>query len=176
MGISYLVFRCIHYVSDAEVPRRPHLLMLRQLRHFLSHAAGRARSNATNVSRPFTTAAIRSRPGHPLPILHRIATGLMKKYVLADNLLAWGSLGGPPPAGLARPLLWLSVLSLLLFLYLDFSGYCDIVIGVAALMGFRLMENFNRPFLATNLQDFWNRWHISLTSIVRDYVFTPLNH
>ena len=43
-------------------------------------------------------------------------------------------------------------------------------------MGFRLMENFNRPFLATNLQDFWNRWHISLTSIVRDYVFTPLYH
>ena len=52
-----------------------------------------------------------------------------------------------------------------LVLYLDFSGYCDIVIGVAALMGFRLVENFNRPFLATNIQDFWDRWHISLTSI-----------
>ena len=100
----------------------------------------------------------------------------MKKYVLADNLMAWGLLVDPPVVGLARPLLWLSVLALSLLLYLDFSGYCDIVIGVAALMGFRLMENFDRPFLATNLQDFWNRWHISLTSIVKDYVFTPLYH
>jgi alginate O-acetyltransferase complex protein AlgI len=67
------------------------------------------------------------------------------------------------------------VLLLPVLLYLDFSGYTDIVVGLVRLMGFRLAENFNRPWLARNIQDFWNRWHITLSHFVRDYVFTPLN-
>ena len=58
-------------------------------------------------------------------------------------------------------------------LYLQFSGYSDIAIGVAALAGFEIMENFKFPFLAKNINDFWSRWHISLTSWCREYVFQP---
>jgi alginate O-acetyltransferase complex protein AlgI len=175
VGISYLVFRSIHYLSDVECLEGRHPLT------FFNYAIFFPTLLAGPIERyerfqPFFDGRDPEAPRDPLPIYHRIANGLIKKYVLADNLMAWGSLSDPPPHALAWPLLWLSVLSLLLLLYLDFSGYCDIVIGVAALMGFRLMENFNYPFLATNLQDFWNRWHISLTSIVRDYVFTPLYH
>jgi D-alanyl-lipoteichoic acid acyltransferase DltB (MBOAT superfamily) len=57
------------------------------------------------------------------------------------------------------------------YLYLNFSGYTDVMIGVAGLLGFRLPENFNKPFLARNVLDFWDRWHISLTHWIRDYVF-----
>lgn len=59
-------------------------------------------------------------------------------------------------------------------LYLLFSGYADVAIGFAALMGFRIIENFDRPFLATNLGEFWQRWHISLSSFIRDYVYAPV--
>jgi alginate O-acetyltransferase complex protein AlgI len=59
-------------------------------------------------------------------------------------------------------------------IYLDFSGYCDIMLGLARLMGVRLRENFNYPFLATNVQAFWDRWHMSLGQFLRDYVFNPL--
>ena len=175
VGISYLVFRCIHYLFDVECLEGRHPLT------FLNYAIFFPTLLAGPIERyerfqPFFDGRDPQAPLDPLPIYHRIANGLIKKFVLADNLMAWGSLVNPPAAGMAWPLLWLSVLSFLFLLYLDFSGYCDIVIGVAGLMGFRLMENFDRPFLATNLQDFWNRWHISLTSIVRDYVFTPLYH
>jgi len=79
--------------------------------------------------------------------------------------------GELPPA----PWLWLGTFLLPVILYLDFSGYCDIVIGLVRLMGFRLAENFDRPWLARNIQDFWNRWHITLSHFVRDYVFNPIN-
>jgi len=175
VGISYLVFRSIHYIADAEC------LEGRSLLTFVNYAIFFPTFLAGPIERyerfqVFHDSGDPQAPMEPLPIFHRIANGLVKKYVLADNLLAWGSLSHPPADQLAPPMLWLSVMSLLVLLYLDFSGYCDIVIGVAALMGFRLMENFNRPFLATSVQDFWTRWHISLTSIVRDYVFTPLSH
>lgn len=61
-----------------------------------------------------------------------------------------------------------------LYIYLNFSGYTDIVIGIAAIMGFRVKENFDNPLLARNVKDFWRRWHLSLTDFVRDAVFTPV--
>jgi D-alanyl-lipoteichoic acid acyltransferase DltB (MBOAT superfamily) len=61
------------------------------------------------------------------------------------------------------------------YLYLNFSGYTDIAIGISALLGIRVKENFDSPFLARNIRDFWRRWHISLTEFVRDVVFTPLS-
>src|SRR5262249_25960622 len=59
-------------------------------------------------------------------------------------------------------------------IYCDFSGYTDMALGFALILGFKLTQNFNRPYLATSIQDFWKRWHISLTSWLTDYVFNPL--
>lgn len=71
-------------------------------------------------------------------------------------------------------LLWFGVYLQIFALYLEFSGYCDVAIGMSRLIGYRVVENFNWPWLATSLRDFWRRWHISLSLILRDYVYIPL--
>src|SRR4030095_1571990 len=75
----------------------------------------------------------------------------------------------------STPLLgWLAVIGFALQIYFDFSGYTDMAIGLAAMMGFRFIENFNDPYMSQSIGDFWRRWHISLSTWFRDYVFYPL--
>ncbi len=107
--------------------------------------------------------------------LYRIATGIAKKLLIADLIAA-----GLVDRVFADPTLYssaeclMATLGYTLQLYFDFSAYSDIAIGSAALFGFPLPENFNKPYLARNLFEFWNRWHISLSSWLRDYVYIPL--
>lgn len=103
-----------------------------------------------------------------------MAWGLFKKIVIADRLAifideVYGNLG--EASGLPAII---AVLFFALQLYLDFSAYSDIAIGSARTLGFKLSLNFNRPYLATSFGDFWKRWHISLSSWFRDYVYIPL--
>lgn len=100
--------------------------------------------------------------------------GIAKKILIADNL------SGPVEMAFSTPDQY-SAISLLLAsiffsfqIYADFSAYSDIAIGVAKIMGIRLTKNFDRPYFATNIVDFWRRWHISLTTWFRDYLFFPL--
>lgn len=100
--------------------------------------------------------------------------GLFKKIVIADNLgvvvdRVFSSL--PDYRGLS---LVVAVIFFTWQIYADFSGYTDMARGIARLLGFELMENFNAPYLATSVRDFWRRWHISLSSWFRDYVYIPL--
>jgi alginate O-acetyltransferase complex protein AlgI len=173
IGISYLTFRAIHYVVDIEVIEdRRFLPFLNYMVFFATLIAGPIerydRYAADQDQAQPVDAAV------AIGALHRIANGFIKKFVLADNLAALGIFQNSGYDDLAIPLLWLAVLIQLFIIYLDFSGYSDIVIAIARLMGFRIMENFDRPFAAGSIQEFWNRWHISLTSFVRDYVFTPI--
>lgn len=71
-------------------------------------------------------------------------------------------------------LLYFGIYIYIFWLYLEFSGYCDIAAGAARLLGYQQVENFDRPYLATSLRDFWRRWHISLSSLLRDYIYIPL--
>jgi D-alanyl-lipoteichoic acid acyltransferase DltB (MBOAT superfamily) len=105
-----------------------------------------------------------------------IGRGLVKKVLLADRLGPWANQGFAAAGGGAIGTLdaWTAVLAFSLQIFFDFSGYTDIARGSAALFGFRIPINFDAPFLATSLTDFWRRWHISLTSWLRDYVFIPL--
>ncbi len=105
---------------------------------------------------------------------YRIAIGLAKKVVIADSmtplvapLTAPGPLYGPGDY-------WIGVLAYTAKIYFDFSGYSDIAIGLAALLGYDILENFDRPYRARNISQFWRRWHISLSSWIRDYLFIPL--
>ena len=104
----------------------------------------------------------------------RVATGLAKKAVLADSIaLVVDDLfaqGAPSSSGTA----WLAVLLYSLQIYLDFSAYSDIAIGLAAMMGITFHENFRFPYLAKSAREFWQRWHISLGSWFRDYLYIPL--
>jgi len=130
------------------------------------------------------------RPGHLLPQVQRertfdgdrffdglmlIFSGLLRKCVVADNcaLLANAAFGGQ----FGKSNLWIILIGTYAFawqVYGDFSGYSDIARGSAQLMGFHFMVNFRQPYLANRLQDFWRRWHISLSTWLRDYLYIPL--
>jgi len=104
----------------------------------------------------------------------RIVWGLFKKLVVADRISLYVSVIDADPQQQSGITIFLSSMLYTLQVYADFSGYADIAIGSARLFGYRLMENFNHPFLAKNLSDFWRRWHISLSSWVNDYIFNPI--
>lgn len=100
--------------------------------------------------------------------------GLFKKLAMADFLARYVDEIYAVPGDHQAPALMLATFAFAWQIYFDFSGYTDMARGIARLMGFRLMLNFNNPYLATGLGDFWNRWHISLSTWFRDYVYIPL--
>jgi len=106
--------------------------------------------------------------------LVRIGWGFFKKLVVADRLGVIANTVFAAPADFHSPLILLAVFAYSLQIYFDFSAYCDIAIGSAKILGIDLMENFNSPYFSRSITDFWRRWHISLTSWLRDYIFTPL--
>jgi len=100
--------------------------------------------------------------------------GLFKKVVLADSLSVWASYGFDKAHTLSFLSSWATSLSYTFQLYFDFSGYTDMALGAALLFNIRLPINFNSPYKAQNIQDFWRRWHITLSRFLRDYVYIPL--
>jgi alginate O-acetyltransferase complex protein AlgI len=172
VGISYMVFRGISYLMEAEsVPTASFIDFLNYMLFFPTILAG-----PIERFKDFTPAYAKPVGGTDdvLPAMHRIANGFIKKFVIADNLAVFGIASTMDIASTPVSLLWLAVLLQLFLIYLDFSGYCDIAIGIASLMGVKIRENFNRPFHAINIQEFWDRWHISMSSLMRDYIFTPI--
>jgi D-alanyl-lipoteichoic acid acyltransferase DltB (MBOAT superfamily) len=106
--------------------------------------------------------------------LNKIAYGFFKKVVVADNVAVYVDSVYADPSAYSGVTLFIATFFFFIQLYCDFSGYSDIAIGCARLMGVKLSENFNRPFLATSITDFWQRWHISLSNWLRDYVYASL--
>ncbi|MCK5219489.1 MBOAT family protein [bacterium] len=104
----------------------------------------------------------------------RFCLGLFKKVVLADSIAVLADHVFSISGGLSTGLAWMGLLAFTIQVYFDFSGYSDMAIGLGHLFGFKLPENFNRPYLAISVTDFWRRWHISLSHWFRDYVYIPL--
>jgi D-alanyl-lipoteichoic acid acyltransferase DltB (MBOAT superfamily) len=100
--------------------------------------------------------------------------GLFKKVALADYLATYADDVYLSPGAHEAPALLLATFAFGWQIYFDFSGYTDMARGIARMLGIRLMLNFNNPYLATDLGDFWRRWHISLSTWFRDYVYIPL--
>lgn len=100
--------------------------------------------------------------------------GLFKKVVIADTFATWATNGFDKAETLNLIEAWATSLSYTFQLYFDFSGYTDMAIGVALLFNIVLPINFNSPYKATNIQDFWRRWHITLSRFLRDYIYIPL--
>lgn len=103
-----------------------------------------------------------------------ILVGLFKKVAVADLLAPMAEQTFSNPERCSASTLLLGLYCFAFQIYADFSGYTDIARGLAKIMGFELMENFNQPYFATNITDFWRRWHISLSSWLRDYLYIPL--
>ena len=104
----------------------------------------------------------------------RFATGLAKKVLLADYAGKVISNLASDPAGLTFLGAWLSAFLFLFQIYFDFSGYTDMAIGIGRIFGFRYPENFDLPYVSTSITEFWRRWHMTLGSFFRDYVYIPL--
>jgi alginate O-acetyltransferase complex protein AlgI len=105
----------------------------------------------------------------------RFMLGLAKKILLANT---FGEVAdhvfGLSPGDIGTPLAWLGIISYALQIYFDFSGYSDMAIGLGKILGFDFLENFNFPYISRSIQEFWRRWHISLSSWFRDYLYIPL--
>lgn len=103
-----------------------------------------------------------------------MAWGMFKKVVIADRMALFVNPIYDSPTGHAGPALVFATIAFAIQIYCDFSGYSDIAFGSAQVMGIRLMKNFQHPYFATSISEFWRRWHISLSTWFRDYVYIPL--
>ena len=105
----------------------------------------------------------------------RFIEGLGKKVLIANNIgLLWENVKALPQSELTLVGSWLGIMAFALQLYFDFSGYSDMAIGLGKMMGFQFPENFNYPYISRSITEFWRRWHITLGSWFREYVYIPL--
>jgi alginate O-acetyltransferase complex protein AlgI len=174
IGISFFTFEFIHYLTDLYFGRvkRSSLLDFSLFAFFFpSLVSGPIKRFQIFHEQLESLGGFQS--SYLAEGLHRIVIGLAKKIVIADtaNLLTTAL---NHPAGSSRAMLWVAMYAYAVKIYYDFSGYTDIAIGCAQLLGYRLPENFNRPYRQPNLSKFWNNWHMSLSSWIRDYLFIPL--
>ncbi|WP_391120979.1 MBOAT family O-acyltransferase [Psychrobacillus sp. L3] len=107
--------------------------------------------------------------------VRRFTIGLAKKVLLANSIgLLWHTISNSNPDSIPALTAWLGIIAFAFQIYFDFSGYSDMAIGLGLMFGFRFNENFNKPYIAQSITDFWRRWHISLSSWFREYVYIPL--
>lgn len=106
--------------------------------------------------------------------LYMFAIGLFKKAVFADSLGRIADAGYATPGGLSTTEVWVATLAYSLQIYFDFSGYSDMALGSARLLGIEIPQNFNAPYRSKSISEFWQRWHISLSNFITSYLYTPL--
>ncbi len=176
IGISFYTFEAINYVVDvctgrtrAERNLANFLLFILFFPHLIAGPIVRARDFLPQIRRPKHWDWVRAQVG-----VRFFLMGLFKKFVIADRMALFADPVFADPAGYRLGALWLAVIAYALQIYGDFSGYTDMAIGTAHLLGYRLARNFDMPYLAANVSEFWRRWHISLSSWLRDYLFIPL--
>ena len=105
----------------------------------------------------------------------RFAVGLGKKVILANNIGAlFEEISNTPQSEMSVAASWLGIIAFTFQIYFDFSGYSDMAIGLGKMFGFDFLENFNYPYISDSITEFWRRWHISLSTWFRDYVYIPL--
>lgn len=103
-----------------------------------------------------------------------IMLGIIKKVVIADTFAVWANKGFDVASNLNFAEAWMTSLSYTFQLYYDFSGYCDMAVGLGLLFNIKIPFNFNSPYKATGIADFWRRWHITLSRFLKDYIYIPL--
>lgn len=176
VGISFYTFQSISYSIDVYrrkiEPTRDAIAFLAYVSFFPQLVAGPIERGSHLLPQFFQKRSF----DHYQAVrgMRQILWGLFKKIVIADNCAEHVNFIFSDPAAHNGSTLLLGALLFSFQIYGDFSGYSDIAIGTARLFGFELMQNFSFPYFATGIADFWRRWHISLTSWFRDYVYIPL--
>jgi len=176
LGFSYIAFRLIHVLRDRQMARLPELSLPEFATYvifFPALVAGpidRAERFAQDLRKEFTL----SQDG-TLLAGQRIFLGLFKKFVIADALALIALNDALATQVRTTGWMWITVYAYAFQIYFDFSGYTDIAIGTAQLVGIKLPENFAAPYTKPNLTQFWNNWHMTLTQWFRSYFFNPFN-
>jgi alginate O-acetyltransferase complex protein AlgI len=176
IGISFYTFEAINYMVDvyrgrirAERNFADFLLFILFFPHLVAGPIVRARDFLPQIKRPKHFDWVRVHLG-----LQYFLMGLFKKLAIADRMAQFADPVFDHALDFSSSAAWIAMFAYAMQVYCDFSGYTDMAIGTAHMLGYKLAENFNMPFFAPNLSEFWNRWHISLSSWLRDYLFIPL--
>jgi alginate O-acetyltransferase complex protein AlgI len=177
IAISFYTFQCISYLIDVAHQEITHLPRLTDFAAYIvffpqliagpivryKDVEGDLLSRPTDRFNSFSYG------------ISRFFWGLGKKILIADQIgIIADRVFELPDNRLSFAVAWIGVIAYALQIYFDFSGYSDMAIGLAHIFGFRFKENFNRPYSAESMTDFWRRWHISLSTWFRDYVYIPL--
>jgi len=176
LGFSYIAFRLIHVLRDKQMGRLPELTLPEFAMYvvfFPSLSAGpidRAERFAGDMKKDFALTQ-----DETLLAGQRIAIGLFKKFVIADALALIALNDALAVRVRTTGWMWVHLYAYAFQIYFDFSGYTDIAIGIARLVGIKLPENFAAPYTKPNLTQFWNSWHMTLTQWIRSYFFNPFN-
>lgn len=182
LGISYYIFKLISYVADVYTrktePEKNLIDFSAYVLFFPQLIVGpivRYRDMAQTLHTGKGRCTLQKAEDGAVQFVF----GLAKKVILADSIgMLWQDIiapdGGVGLANASTPLAWLGILAYSLQLYFDFAGYSEMSNGLSRMMGFECPANFNLPYMATSITDFWRRWHISLSMWFRDYVYIPL--
>jgi alginate O-acetyltransferase complex protein AlgI len=176
IGISFYTFEAISYVVDVH---RGRVAAERSLVRFMLFITFFPHLVAGPIVRPAFFLPQLRRPKHwdwmRLHLgLQFFLLGLFKKIAIADRMAMFADPVFAHPAKYGSAAAWAAVVAYTLQIYCDFSGYSDMAVGLAHSLGYKLPRNFNLPYLSQNISEFWRRWHISLSTWLRDYLFIPL--
>jgi alginate O-acetyltransferase complex protein AlgI len=176
LGVSFIVFEKITYLVDLY---RHKAKPAHSLFDYLNYVFLFPKLLAGPIVKYHDISEQLTQPTHTYEDVRdglvRFIRGLAKKVLIADALSpVVDAVFNLDPGSLDTKSAWIGLACFTLQIYFDFSGYSDMAIGLGRILGFRLMENFNNPYLATSFTDFWRRWHISLSSWIKEYLYIPL--
>jgi D-alanyl-lipoteichoic acid acyltransferase DltB (MBOAT superfamily) len=181
LGISFFTFHHVMYLVDLKAGRAPRYSLLKYALYiaFFPQVLAGPLVRWSEImhqfeERPYQRSDAAERCGRGLMLL---ALGLAKKVFLGDPLAAYvNPIFDQAAAGATISTLdaWQATLGFTFQIYFDFSGYTDMALGIALMFGIVLPQNFDKPYTATSLQDFWRRWHMTLSRFLRDYLYIPL--
>ncbi|HXQ34939.1 MAG TPA: MBOAT family O-acyltransferase [Anaerolineales bacterium] len=179
LGISFYTFRHVSYLLDLKVARYPpadQIWSFLTFSFYFPQISAGPISDYKDVARQFSSLPERLEYDRATTGFIYLSYGLVKKVLIADqirlfltsNINTAGNFPGLIPA-------WYILIAYAIQLYFDFSGYTDMALGASILFGIKLPENFNSPYLAQDVNEFWKRWHISLSTWFRYYLFSPIS-
>ena len=176
LGISFITFTAISYMVDIHRDRSTPKLSPFKLSFYLSFFPKIISGPLDRYESVANQMTERTIDGELFANgIRRFIIGLAKKMLIADTLgSVVDQIFSVPADQLPAATAWLGIICFTIQLYFDFSGYTDMAIGLARMFGFRLMENFNYPYISSSIREFWRRWHISMSKWFRDYLYIPL--
>ena len=176
IGISFYTFQTMSYIIDVY---RGNVKVQRNIISFGAYVAMFPQLVAGPIVRYATIEEQLRERVHTVDLfaegVQRFSIGLAKKVLLANNIgYIWAEIEATNGNEMSVALAWLGIIAFAFQIYFDFSGYSDMAIGLGLMLGFRFLENFNYPYISRSITEFWRRWHISLGSWFREYVYIPL--